>query len=261
MARVLHEGLWYDALTSSALYEKEFERIVMQHSTLLFPEFRPSVYKATVYSDTSSARPDYALIEQQYREWWIVELELANHPFEGHVLPQVSTLVEARYGAEQAAYLAARNPGLDENRVRDLMKGQTPRVLVVVNEPRPQWVSALNAIRAELAVFEIFRSVEGKHLYRFNGYTPRGPGNVVSRCRLDRALPWALRVDSPSALGFRRNESIEILFGETLSEWERMDSADMVWLVPKARVKLEKQTVYALTRLENGRLRLVPTPD
>jgi hypothetical protein len=261
MPKILHDNEWYDGLTSSALYEAEFERIVLQKSKLLFPGFLPAAYKRTVYSDIDAARPDYALIEDGYREWWIVELELAHHSFNGHVLPQITALINADYGGEEAAYLAAKNSALDPRALQDLLKGKVPRVLVVVNEVRNEWVAPLRAVGAELAVFEIFRSNRDRYVYRFNGFTPRPPGNVLSRCRLDRTLTWALRLDSPGALDLQRNKPIEMLFGDSFSEWQRLDSSDTVWLVPKARVRLDKRTTYQITRLEDGRLRLAPESD
>ena len=258
MSKILREDEWYDALTSSTLYEIEFERIAFQKSKLLFPGFIPSIFKQTVYSDMDAARPDYALIEQQYRQWWIVELELAHHSFHGHVLPQITTLTQAAYGAAEADALASKNPSLDPARLRDLLKGQLPRILVVVNEAKLEWEGPLQAIGAEMAVFGIFRSDRNRYLYSFDGFSPQPPAAILSLCRLDRTLTWALRVDSPGALGMGRNQRVDILFQDAISEWERIDSADAVWLVPKARIQLQKTLDYAITRVEDGRLQLAP---
>jgi hypothetical protein len=112
MARILLDSQWFDSLNSSALYEVEFERIVQQKSGLLFPGFHCVPFKKTVYSEDDAARPDYALVEADYREWWVVEMELSYHSLEGHVLPQVNTLSRARYGDEEADYLAAHSESL-----------------------------------------------------------------------------------------------------------------------------------------------------
>ena len=256
MARILLDNQWFDSLNSSALYEVEFERIVRQKSSVLFPGFHCVPFKKTVYSEDEAARPDYALVEAEYREWWVVEMELSHHSLEGHVLPQVNTLSRARYGEEEATYLAVQSESLDRVWLRDLMKGQVPRVLVVVNQARPDWVHPLGTVGAELAVFEVFCSDRNRYVYRFNGFAPTGPGQALSRCRLDRDLPWMLRVDSPAALNVRRNQRLVIAFGQLTTKWERVDSSDSVWLVPLDRVPLKKNGEYELVRLEDGSLRL-----
>src|SRR4051812_24691321 len=99
---------------------------------MLFPGFVAVPFKSIVSSDSGSARADYALIENGYRSWWVVEVELSTHSLHGHVIPQVSVLANARYGADEARLLAARASHLEERRLVSLMKGLPPRVLVVV---------------------------------------------------------------------------------------------------------------------------------
>jgi hypothetical protein len=256
MARILLDSQWLESLNSSALYEVEFERIVRQKSSLLFPGFYCVPFKKTVFSEEDAARPDYALVEVEYREWWVVEMELAHHSLEGHVLPQVTTLSRARYGQEEATYLAEQAEALDRLWLRDLMKGQVPRVLVVVNQARPEWVDPLRLVRAELAVFEVFCSDRNKYAYRFNGFAPAGPGQILSRCKLDRDLPWMLRIDSPAALNVRRNDWVSVAFGPVTTKWQRIDASDSVWLVPQSRVPLKRNREYELVRVEDGSFRL-----
>src|SRR5438876_880227 len=167
MARLLVGSDWFEPLDERALCEREFERVVLQKTPCLFPGRIPALFKKTVYSDDGAARPDYALIEVQYRNWWVVEVEMGNHSLEGHVLPQVAVLARAQYGEDEAEYLAGRSSELDLAKLVDLMKGELPRVLVVVNEARPGWRSPLQAYSAQLAVFEAFRSDRNQYIYRF----------------------------------------------------------------------------------------------
>jgi hypothetical protein len=259
MAKILQEDEWYESQTSTSLYETEFERIVKQRTGLLFPGYQAATFRSTVYSDDAAARPDYALVEHGYREWWVVEMELGHHSLESHVLPQVSTLLSARYGEDEAEKLASHNPDLDRKRLQDLLKGQVPRVLVVLNEGRPDWVAPLNAVGAKLSVFELFRSHRNKYLFRFNGFTPTGPGKIVSRCRLDKNLPWMLKIDSPAALELQRNQLVRIAFEDSVADWERIDSSDTVWLMPKASIRLSRNIEYELIRLDDSSLKLQPS--
>ena len=80
--------------------------------------------------------------------------------------------------------------------VRDLQ----PRVLVVVNKPRPDWVKPLAKYGATLAVFEIFQSEDNKRLFRVNGEHPAGPAEVISVCRIDELMRRWLVVETPAGL-------------------------------------------------------------
>src|SRR5687768_12685725 len=138
MGRILVHGVWYDQLADAALYEVEYERIVVDHAPSLFPQFRVVPFKCTVEAeDEDSKQPDLALISHDYRDWWVVEVELAHHDFDGHVLPQVRTLARGIYGDSHAAHLCRKAPDLDRERIESMMKGRQPKVLVVLNAPRP----------------------------------------------------------------------------------------------------------------------------
>jgi hypothetical protein len=88
MARVLLKDAFFEELAPGSMLETDFESIVINQGRLIFPDFFVIPFKATVSSDDDSAKPDLALIERSYREWWVVEVELGNHSFEGHVLPR-----------------------------------------------------------------------------------------------------------------------------------------------------------------------------
>jgi hypothetical protein len=261
MAGLLVESDWYEPLDEGALCEREFERVVLQKTPSLFPGYVPVLFKKTVYSEDGAARPDYALVEVQYRDWWVVEVEMGNHSLEDHVLPQVAVLARAQYGEEEAEYLAGRSSELDLPKLVDLMKGDLPRVLVVVNEVRPDWRPPLKAYSAELATFEAFRSDRNQHIYRFEGFTPPPKGEMLSCCRPDPNFPWWLRVDSPAALGVGRNETVAIRLNERSGQWQRIDSENIVWLMPKWRASIDLGTQYHLIRLSDGSLELRQHPS
>jgi hypothetical protein len=256
MAKLLVGSDWYEALDGAALYEREFERVLLQKTPCLFPGYVAVPFKKTVYSDFDAARPDYALVEVRYRDWWVVEVEMGHHSLEGHVLPQVAVLARAHYGDEEAAYLARKSIELDAGKLIDLMKGQLPRVLVVVNQAHPEWCRPLRAYSAELAVFEAFRSDKNQQIYRFDGFSPPPKGQILSSCRADPLVLGFLRVDSPAALGIKRNESLTIRLEGKLSQWQRLDSENTVWLVPRSRVEIDPTTPYDLIRLDDGSLEL-----
>ncbi len=252
MARVLFNGEWFEEVSTTSLYETEFEQLVMNNSYLLYPDYVAVPFKQTVSDGYSSAKADFALIHSQYRDWWVVEVEMGHHPFTQHVLPQVTILANARYGVEQAQALCAQNSRLDVSRISDMLKGQQPRVLVVVNIPRNEWKEPLARHDALLAVFEIFRSVRNQYIFRVNGEHPPRKVDATSRCYFDRLIPRLLVVESPGVLGMATGSKVTIKYQNGMTEWTRLDTKDRVWLNPLKNNPLNIDTSYQLQRLSDS---------
>jgi hypothetical protein len=260
MARVLLKDAFFEELAPGSMLETDFERIVVTKGNLIFPDFFVVLFKSTVSTDDDSAKPDLALVEKSYREWWVVEVELGNHSFEGHVLPQVRTLARASYGEDEAKILCAAGPELELQRVLDMVKGRQPRVLVVVDSERGEWVRPLRGFDAELLVLQIFRSDRNEHAFRIDGYLPVPPGSVVSECSFDNLLPRLLVVHSPALLDVASGKILCIRYGKYVTEWQRIDCQDKVWLSPTRQNPLSRSENYQIVRSEDGALEFREMP-
>jgi hypothetical protein len=251
MAKILHAGEWYEQLATESLYEDEYERLIQQHSRELFPNYRLVPFKMLVYSETAGAKADFALVHERYREWWVVEAEMSHHPFGGHVRPQVETLARASYNETVSTYLCGRDVTLDPIRMASVVKGQQPRVLVVVNAPVPGWDRELRNYGALVTVFEVFRSRHNKHVYRLNGEHPvADTAELISACRVE--LARFLRVLSPGILPIQHGEKMEVLFRGGATIWARMDLQDCVYLSSAKPVSLNMRARYELREREDG---------
>ncbi len=254
MARVLLKDAFFQELAPGSMLETDFESVVINKGNLIFPGFFVVPFKVTVSSDDDSAKADLALIERSYREWWVVELELGNHSFEGHVLPQVRTLARASYGEDEGKALCTTCSELELPRVLDMVKGRQPRVLVVVDAERREWVKPLRSFDAELMVLQMFRSDRNEHAFRIDGYLPVPPTSVVSDCSFDNYLPRFLVVHSPALLGVTAGKILWIRYGKYVTEWQRIDSRDKVWLSPARQNPLLRSENYQIVRSQDGSL-------
>jgi hypothetical protein len=255
MPKILVDDSWYDAVSPSSLYEDDFEKIIFQRAQIIYPGFIAVWFKKVVQSDIYCAMADFALIDIEYRNWWVVEVEMANHSLENHVLPQVETLANAKYGENEANYLVGQNRVLIKKRLLDMMKGMQPRVLVVVNGLAQHWILPLSKYNAILQIVEIFRSDNNKHIFRINGISPVTiRHDVVSTCHPDRTIPRLLVVESPACIGIASGDRIEIEFEGGMTTWERIDSKDTVWLSPIKRNPLDHIDNYCLIKDESGML-------
>lgn len=258
MPKILVNDVWYEPIESAALYEREFESILLQKTAAIFPGYFAVSFKKTIQSDYDSAKADYALVAKSYSEWWVVEVELGHHSLTGHVLPQIQTLRNGTYGYDVGSYLVSKNPGLDQNRTEDLIRGRSPRVLVVVDRPRPTWTPELKSAGAELAVFEIFRSEFNQHVFRLNGFVPQLDGDVLSACHIDRMMPFLIRLESPAALTFDDDGKIEIAHDGRVMQFSKLDTKDAVWLAAIQRNPLQAGTLYNIVREPDGSLAFSP---
>ena len=244
-------------LSVGSLFEHEFERIFQQYVPRLYPGCIAVTFKKTVASDERAAKADLALIQTNYLGWWVVEVERAVHSLNSHVLPQVRTLATAAYGRADAAYLCSKEARLNEKRLFDMIRGEQPRVLVLVDRPCESWKAPLKEIGALLAIFQIFRSDRGRYVIRINGEHPIMTTGESSICTPDRIMPNLLRVGKPALLPEGLTSNIGIYYQDKLTYWRRVGTADTVYLSPIGRLDIDVRYLYELAT-ENDALVLRP---
>lgn len=254
MARILFNRDFFEELAPGSMLEMDFEAIVVGKGELIFPDFRVIPFKTPVFSDDDCAMADLALVEKSYREWWVVEVETGNHSLNGHVLPQVRTLAGASYGENEGRVLCDACPDLEAKSVFDMLKGEQPRVLVVVDTDRKEWIQPLKRYDAELLVLEKFRSDRNDYAFRIDGYLPSVPSSMVSECYFDSLVPRFLVVHSPALLHVPSQERIRIAYGTYITEWQRIDCQDKVWLAPSGQNPLSRNERYYIIRNKDGSL-------
>jgi hypothetical protein len=253
MPRLLVGTEWFEAVASVDFYEVHFETLVMQHAAQLFPDYFAVPFKTSLSSEYGTRKPDLALIDRQYRTWWVVEVELAHHSLHNHVLPQIQVFATASYGPSEAEYLRRQDSTLSLASLVEMMRGAPPKVLVIVNQAVPNWVDLLRMFRAAVGVVEVFRSGRNESILRVNGEQPVALGPLVSLCHFDPVVPRLLRVDSPASLGEGVDGRFAIEFEGSVSEWKRVDAADRVWLNPRGGNPLPGAGEFELFKTESGR--------
>lgn len=201
MPRVIYRANEFDRVASHSWREREYEDLVFHRGGDIFPRWITTRFTAdVVLPGGPTKRPDLALIDVHYRQWWVVEVELQHHSLQGHVLPQVEVFAGGRYLESHAHWIADRNAHLDRERLLAMMLGEPPRVLVVVDSPSTRWEGELRDVGVDLAVVEPFRDRNGDYLLRVNGHHPEPPGEILSRCSRHSLLRRMWMVQSPAAL-------------------------------------------------------------
>lgn len=232
MPRIVYRGNGFERVASRSWLERTFEDLVYNKSSVIFPRWRVVRFIADIsIPGGATRRPDLALIDHHYRCWWVVEVELQHHSLTGHVIPQVEVFAEGRYTNFHAAWIADRNPDLDRARLVEMMQGEPPRVLVVVDTPGTGWERLLASYGAELGVVEPFRDANGEFMLRVNGFQPEPPGAILTRCSrgIGQVRMWT--VASPAALPAADTDGwLTIDFAGESSRWRKIQVADGVLL-------------------------------
>lgn len=258
MPRLFHRGEWFYELSPTALAESEFESLLVQNAEIIRPNHRMLPFKKTAYANDRSARADLAIVANDYRHWMVVEVEMIRHDLHSHVIPQIRTLSEADYTAEHAQYLAERDDTLDARKLTEMMRGETPEVLVLVNKHDNEWMREIRRYGAHMMVFEIFRSeTSNRHIFGINGDLPDYAHDVLSELTFG-AVPRILLVSSPATLGFQPGKQQAVFIDGQVTYWERFDTATSCYLTPVGSMPIKPGFTYALVRNEAGQLAIRP---
>ena len=235
MPRILVRGDWYDPVSGSSLYERDYEAAILANSEALFPGFTCVTFKPLVDSEFGRARADLALIDHLYRNWFVVEVELDSHPLESHVEEQVRKLSAGKYEDAHAEALHRACGNLDLSRLKSMLLGEQPRVLVVVTREVPVWSQRLARYGAHVAVVELFRDDLDRVVLRVDGEHPSAlETEIVTGCSADPVMPRALRIHSPAAL--EGLDQVDLLFDASSTRWAIIRVQDAAYLVPVERL-------------------------
>ncbi len=255
MARLRHRDEWFIEIDPQAFFESEFEAVILQNVHLLCPGAILVPFKQTVFSsEFESKKPDLALIDLEYRFWWVIEVELAHHSLSSHVIPQTRVLVEGRYGDSHVAALLRQNASLDPVRLEAMMRGEPPQVVVVSNKYDERWDRELRALGVAYSVFNVFRSTLNNDIFLFDGSLPEHGGNQLTIISPAKGLPRFFRVHSPGALPVADGESATILVEGRQTSWRRIDIKNQCYLAAEGRFSLAADRPYILYRLDDGSL-------
>lgn len=237
--------------------ESEVQDAFAARARLVFPGYQYARFDGLVTADDGSNRPDFVLIEDQYRRWYVGEVEMVRHDLFGHVLRQIRTFLDGTYGEQHARAIAEHGRGFDEKRLQLMVDTVPPGVLVLADKMDESWRSAIHGEGAKLAVFEIFRRDRSADLiFRVNGDSLEVPDTLLTYCELDRSLRRLIRLRVPSSVNARDGEHIEIEYNGISSEWVYMVAEDKAWLNPVANLDLPRDTLFALSATSSNRLRL-----
>ena len=159
----------YELCDPTGVMEAEFEQVAIRILMQLYPgcvvfPFRPRVrYEDAVWN------PDLALVDRNRGYWFVIEVEIATHHLEKHVLPQVTAFSEGSYGRDAAEQLA-RGLGINLAEALTLLSMIPRDVVVVSNRYDERWTKKLEAIGVQhLAIASYRNTTTAQEVHRIDG--------------------------------------------------------------------------------------------
>src|SRR5438067_2093186 len=93
-------------MDATAIAERQFEITAVRILRALYPSCHVFEFKPVINYSGTGWRPDLALVDKNMGYWFVIEVEIATHSLQRHVLPQVSAFRFGDYGDESARSLS-----------------------------------------------------------------------------------------------------------------------------------------------------------
>ena len=250
MAKILHNNIWYSPVDSRSIYEIDYEKKILANAESLFPGYVCMQFKKTVESIYGVAIPDLVLIDKDYREWIIIEVELEHHALQGDVEDQIMKFAAGQYTEEHARYLVEKNPTLEYEKLKTLMRTMQPRISVMVPVSKPAWSNNLLKHKATIAVIEIWGDDTGRYLMRVNGEQPI----VLKKTFLTNVFRGTitkkeLTIENASVLP--DSDLMQIYIDSSFSTWKIVRTAVGAWLFPQGKSPIDELSALSFKLLVN----------
>lgn len=239
---------WYDEVDADSYYEKHLEDTVLSKLKEVYPDYVPIKFSQDIETGTGEvSRPDLAMIKKDYTEWYVIEVEMGRHDWDGHVEKQVRVFSTGIYDKDKVSkYIFDKDNSLDQVKLADLVDSGNPKVMVIVNEQMPEWEKRIKKFNNSfVSVFQVFKGVNGFEVYRVAGDTPFIYRDK-SPCSFLSGLSNTLHINYPDFIKEAHDEVVEVTFKGRKTKWKRMDSKNKVHLIYEGRthnLQLEKDYV------------------
>lgn len=235
----------------TSFVEGDFEAEVIKALNCTMPEYMCGIYAGAYELEGERRVADLALIHRTLSHWYVVEVELAGHSLEDHVLPQARCF---RYGAPQSSCvtsLVRGFAGLTRDNAEALLHYIPHYVAVVSNRPDDTWTAALNAVETQHLVVSVYKNALGRSAHEVEGRLTFKIASIgfAQYSAVDNCLRIAKGCGLPTG-----NVQIVDQFGN-IGDWTIREEAGVLWIYKVRGPALIPHNEYVqLRRDADGRI-------
>jgi hypothetical protein len=245
----------YDLVDPTGFGETSFEAEVVKALTCLQPDYVCGVFAGTFVLEGERRIADLALIHKSLSHWFVVEVELAGHSLEYHVLPQVRCF---RYGEPDRSCITSLIHAFDtiNQEKADYILRHIPRFVAVVgNLPDAQWSTALLGLGAQYLTVSIYRNRIGRSVHEVEGQLA-ATAESLGFAQYS-AIDNCLRISKGCGLPVGQQQIID-QFGNPTT-WMIREESGVLWLSKdRGPALLNHESYVQLIRTSDGRISLRP---
>lgn len=240
----------------TAFIEIDFEAEVVKALTCLQPDYWCGVFAGTFVLEGDRRSADLAMIHKSLSHWFVVEVELAGHSLEHHVLPQVRCF---RYGEPDQSCIASlihAFSAISPEQAGALLQHVPRYVAVVGNLPDAEWSTSLHALDAQYLTVSIYRDRNGRSAHEVEGrLVARTESLGFARYS---AIDNCLRIHKGCGLPVGQIQIVD-QFGNPAS-WTIREKSGVLWISKDRGPSLLNHESYVqLIRTSDGRVSLRPS--
>lgn len=266
MSRIFLQAHRFQQILPSSFSEGEFEQIITLQAPHLYPDYHVIPFKKIVVSPHGNSIPDLVFIAKDYRDWYVVEIEMAYHNFTEHIEPQMQKLTTAHFDdAGVVQYVLKKCPDLDFTKTSRLFHDEPAKTLLILNEFNSKWAGELsNKFGVITSAFHVFQSngsgVQLTPSYQAFGISQNYPIyslSVITKCTVHPYYPY-LGVDDNSSLQLNPGDEVILQYKNCMTFWKATQAPDKpIWLKMNGRNEfVDKEKAYQITKLRDNSLLL-----
>lgn len=231
--------------------EIDFEAEVVKALTCLLPAYFCGVFAGNFVLDGERKSADLALIHKSMSHWFVVEVELASHSLEHHVIPQVRCF---RFGEPESSCITSLCRGFSgiTRAQAEQLLSKVPRCVAVVSNIYDQvWHPALRALDVQFLTVAIFKDYVGRTAHEVHGQLTvlRESLGFAQFSAIDNSL--RLPRSSGLALGALR---VEDQFGSA-GIWTAREDGGSIWLTKdRGAALIQNGTYVQIVKTIDGRI-------
>jgi hypothetical protein len=208
------DGLRYSLVSPGSLYEHHVEKLVFTNLHVLFPEYLGVRYEPHFETEIGNVRPDIVLIRHDGEGWALLEIELEEHSFSNHVLPQLGKLRRAESSEKLVKALCDQIPDLPKTTIRKAL-AHRPQVFLAVHGTSTPHTEKLTKLGVEVRNLDILKASDAPNEYILVITDP-----TVRRRRLPHLATRSTSVVTRNIWKFNGNDLTTLMTNEDKVEVE-----------------------------------------
>lgn len=236
--------------------ELEFQEEVKTALKCLLPEYYINDFSGLFEFEGEKKRPDLVLLHKKLKHWFIVEVELAGHSLNDHILPQIRCF---RYGDPVRDCAKSLSDAFSNIKIESCIKiiKYLPRYTAVIDNFRNiEWENSFKALDTSYLTLSIYSNEKKIKCYELEGklFAKRESLGFAQYSEIDKCM----KISSKCGLA----EGIVQMYDQfdNLSEWNIIPVNEVLWISKKSGKTLFQHKSYIqILKDSEGRLFLRPS--